>query len=268
MKFGVIGCGNMATALVAGAVKSGVIPSGDLVACNRTQSRLDAFVAQTGATTAADAREIGARCDVILLCTKPYDILKVLAEADEGTNGQPRLAISVAAGLSLAQLESAVPKNFRIIRCMPNTPSLVGHGAAAFCRGTHATEADAALAQQLLASVGLSIEVPERLMDAVTGLSGSGPAYGYMIIEALADAGVRHGLPRADAIKLAAQTMLGAAAMVLETGDHPAVLKDRVTSPGGTTIAGLAALEQHGLRAALLAAVAASAQRSAELGRH
>jgi pyrroline-5-carboxylate reductase len=149
---------------------------------------------------------------------------------------------------------------------MPNTPALVGKGAAAFCRGASATEADAETARTLLGAVGLAVEVPERLMDAVTGLSGSGPAYVYLMIEALADGGVKTGLARADAVKLAAQTVLGAAAMVLETGLHPAVLKDMVTSPGGTTIAGLAELERHGVRAALIDAVSTATRRATELG--
>jgi pyrroline-5-carboxylate reductase len=181
--------------------------------------------------------------------------------------GAPRLVISIAAGVTLAALEGAVSENFRIIRAMPNTPALVGHGAAGYCLGTRATPADAATAQALLGAVGLAIQVPERLMDAVTGLSGSGPAYIYLVIEALADGGVRAGIPRVDALRLAAQTVLGSAAMVLETGEHPAVLKDMVTSPGGTTIAGLATLERHGVRSALIEAVTVAAERAAELGK-
>ena len=164
-------------------------------------------------------------------------------------------------------LEAAAAQNLRIIRAMPNTPALVGKGAAGYCPGTRATRDDAQTARLLLGAVGLAVEVPERLMDAVTGLSGSGPAYVYLVIEALADGGVRAGLPRADAIRLAAQTVLGAAAMVLETGEHPAVLKDMVTSPGGTTIAGLAELERHGLRSALIEAVSAATRRAIELGK-
>jgi pyrroline-5-carboxylate reductase len=149
---------------------------------------------------------------------------------------------------------------------MPNTPALVHAGAAAWSPGTRVRAQDATAADRLLGSVGKVVQVPERLMDAVTGLSGSGPAYGYLMIEALADGGVRQGLPRAAAVELAAQTLLGAAKMVLETGEHPAVLKDMVTSPGGTTLAGLAVLERHGLRSALIEAVAAASARAAELG--
>jgi pyrroline-5-carboxylate reductase len=149
---------------------------------------------------------------------------------------------------------------------MPNTPALVGEGASAFCRGRHATEEDAELVRRFLGAVGLAVEVPERLMDAVTGLSGSGPAYVYLLIEAMADGGVKQGLARTDAIKLAAQTFLGSARMVLETGSHPAVLKDMVTSPGGTTIAALAELEGRAVRSAMIEAVSVATRRATELG--
>lgn len=182
-------------------------------------------------------------------------------------DGAPLLVISVAAGITLAALEAASPANFRVIRTMPNTPALVGKGAAGFCLGGGATAEDADAARLLLGSVGIAVEVPERLMDAVTGLSGSGPAYVYLIIEALSDGGVKAGLPRVDAARLAAQTVLGAATMVLETGEHPGVLKDMVTSPGGTTITGVAELERRGLRSALIDAVNVAADRATELGK-
>jgi pyrroline-5-carboxylate reductase len=189
-----------------------------------------------------------------------------MRQSAEASQGKPRLVISIAAGITLAALEDAAGVQDRVIRAMPNTPALVGKGAAGFCLGTRATREDAAVAKHLLGSTGLAVEVPERLMNAVTGLSGSGPAYIYLVIEALADGGVRMGIPRADAIQLAAQTVLGAAAMVMETGQHPAVLKDMVTSPGGTTIAGLAELERNGLRSALIEAVTAATRRADELG--
>ena len=169
-------------------------------------------------------------------------------------------------GISTTTLENSLPTPCRVIRCMPNTPALVGQGAAAYCRGARATDDDARTAATLLGAVGLAIELPESLLDAVTGLSGSGPAFIFTVIEALADAGVRCGLPREHASRLAAQTVLGAASMVLATGLHPAVLRDQVTSPGGTTIAGLAELERHGLRAALIDAVTAATRRASELG--
>jgi pyrroline-5-carboxylate reductase len=176
-----------------------------------------------------------------------------------------QLIVSIAAGISLKTLADGLGSGCRIIRVMPNTPCLVGCGASAYSRGPHATEQDAQLVQRLLSNVGTAVEVPEKLLDAVTGLSGSGPAYVYQIIEALSDGGVRMGLPRETATRLAAQTVLGAAQMVLSTGQHPGALKDAVTSPGGTTIAGLHALERGGLRGTLMDAVEAATQRAKEL---
>lgn len=267
MKLGVMGCGKMATALIQGAIRAGVVAAAEVVGYGPREKSRAAFAQATGARVTADAAEMVSGCEVILLGTKPLDIPVVLAEVAKLANGAPRLAISVAAGVTVATLETAAAENVRIIRAMPNTPSLVGKGAAGYCLGSRATADDAKTAQALLGAVGLAVEVPERLMDAVTGVSGSGPAYIYLVIEALADGGVRAGLPRADALRLAAQTVLGAATMVLETGEHPAVLKDMVTSPGGTTIAGLAALEKNGLRSALIEAVGAAVQRAGELGK-
>jgi len=257
----------MGTALVQGTIRSGIVAAADVIGCDPYEKSRDAFAKATGAAVTADVTTVAASCEVLLLCTKPHDIRKALGDAAEMAAGQPRLVISIAAGVTLADLECAAAENFRVIRAMPNTPALVGKGAAAYCLGTRATAEDSKTAAALLGSVGIAIEVPERLMDAVTGLSGSGPAYVYVIIDALADGGVRAGIPRADAVRLAAQTLLGAAAMVLETGEHPAVLKDMVTSPGGTTIAGIAALERHGLRSALIEAVGAATQRATELGK-
>jgi len=267
MKLGVIGCGKMGTALVEGAIRAGAAAAADVTGCDPVSAARDAFSRATGSNAVKDVAEVAGTSDVILLCTKPQDVAAALAEAGNAAKGAPKLVISIAAGVTLASLEKAAPENFRVIRAMPNTPALVGKGAAGYCLGSRATDADAETAQTLLGAVGLAVKVQEKLLDAVTGLSGSGPAYVYLVIEALADGGVRTGLARADAIKLAAQTVFGAAAMVLETGEHPAVLKDMVTSPGGTTIAGLAELEAHGVRSALIEAVTAATQRAAELGR-
>jgi pyrroline-5-carboxylate reductase len=267
MKLGVIGCGKMGTALIQGAIRAGVVATGDVIGCDPYEKSRETFAQATGATVTASPTDVAAACEVILLCTKPHDISGALSDVTKSAAGQPRLVISIAAGVTLSALEAAASENFRIIRAMPNTPAFVGCGAAGYCLGTRATAEDAATAQNLLGAVGLAVQVPERLMDAVTGLSGSGPAYVYVIIDALADGGVRAGIPRADAVRLAAQTVLGAAQMVLETGEHPAVLKDMVTSPGGTTIAGLAVLEQHGLRSALIEAVGAAVLRAHELGK-
>lgn len=256
----------MGTALVEGAIRSGAVAAENITGVDPWQAARDHFAKATGAAV-ADGISALAGCEVILLCTKPHDVAAALRDASIASHGKPLLVISIAAGITLAALETAAAANLRIVRAMPNTPALVGKGAAGYCMGTRATREDADLARLLLGAVGVAVEVPERLMDAVTGLSGSGPAYVYLVIEALADGGVQAGLPRADALCLAAQTVLGAAAMVLETGGHPAVLKDMVTSPGGTTIAGLAELERQGLRAALMGAVAAATRRAAELGK-
>ena len=266
MKLGVIGCGKMGTALVEGALRTGVVAAADVVGVDPIQGAREHFAKATGATVAGDLAAL-TDCGVILLCTKPLDVRAALGDLTGVAAGKPMLVISIAAGVTLSALESAAAEHIRIVRAMPNTPALVGKGASGFCLGNRASAEDAETTRRLLGSVGLAIEVPERLMDAVTGLSGSGPAYVYLVIEALADGGVRAGLPRADALRLAAQTVLGAASMVAETGEHPAVLKDMVTSPGGTTIAGLAELERMGLRAALIEAVTAATRRSAELGK-
>ncbi len=267
MKLGVIGCGKMGTALVQGAIRSGLLGSADVKGCDPYEKSREAFAKVTGSAVSADIAELATDCDVMLLCTKPNDVAKALGDVSEMTAGKPRLVISIAAGVTLSALEASAAENFRVIRAMPNTPALVGKGASAFCLGSRATAEDSKAAEAILGSVGIAIEVPERLMDAVTGLSGSGPAYIYLIIEAMADAGVREGIPRADALRLAAQTVFGASSMVLETGEHPAVLKDMVTSPGGTTIAGLAALERNGLRSAMIEAVTAATRRAGELGK-
>jgi pyrroline-5-carboxylate reductase len=266
MKLGVIGCGKMGTALVEGAIRSGAVAAGDVTGVDSYQAAREHFAKATGATVGSGISAL-AGSEVILLCTKPLDVAAALSAASQAVEGKPVLVISIAAGITIAALESAVTEKIRIVRAMPNTPALVGKGAAGFCLGTRATTGDAETARLLLGAVGLAVEVPERLMDAVTGLSGSGPAYIYLVIEALADGGVCAGLPRADAVRLAAQTVLGAAAMVLETGEHPAVLKDMVTSPGGTTIAGLAELERRGFRSALIDAVGAATRRATELGK-
>lgn len=266
MKLGVIGCGKMGTALVEGAIRSGAVAAADVTGVDPYQGARDHFARATGAAVSSEISAL-ADCGVMLLCTKPLDIGTALRAVSQASEGKPLLVVSIAAGTTLATLESTAAENVRIIRAMPNTPALVGKGAAGFCLGTLATKDDAETARLLLGAVGLAVELPERLMDAVTGLSGSGPAYIYLIIEALADGGVYAGLPRADAVRLAAQTVLGAAAMVLETGEHPAILKDMVTSPGGTTIAGLAELERCGVRSALIDAVGAATRRAIELGK-
>ncbi|HCN76471.1 MAG TPA: pyrroline-5-carboxylate reductase, partial [Verrucomicrobiales bacterium] len=261
LKIGLVGCGKMGGALLRGvelAFGKGAITAalGDVV-----PAAVEALKKSLACKTITGSPgEVAAASEVVLLAVKPDD-MKALCQSLAKIKGS-RLYLSVAAGVSLADLEGWLGGRQRVIRSMPNTPALVGKGAAAFAVGTKATHEDAALAARILGGVGIADEVPEKLLDAVTGLSGSGPAYIYTVIEALADGGVLMGLPRASALRLAAQTVAGAAAMVLETGKHPAALRDEVTSPGGTTIAGLEQLENHGLRKALIQAVRAAAGRS------
>lgn len=255
----------MGSALIGGALRAELIAKNQVWGYDTIAAAVDQFCQSTGAQASASLKDLADHCDTYVLATKPHQVRAVLTELGQALGGKPALLISVAAGIRISALESALPANVRVIRTMPNTPALVGKGATAYALGSRALPADAESVKALFSSVGLAVATPETLLDAVTGLSGSGPAYGFIIIEALADAGVRQGLPRADALQLAAQTMLGAATMVLETGLHPGALKDMVTSPGGTTIAGVSALEQHGLRHALIEAVAAATQRSQEL---
>jgi pyrroline-5-carboxylate reductase len=218
-----------------------------------------------GSGTAANNAELAKCCEVIVLAVKPQQAAAAIAELRPAMSAN-KLVISVVTGVRLAVLAEGL-EACRLVRVMPNTPCLVGQSASAYCLGASATAADGELIAQLLGAVGLAIPVEEKLLDAVTGLSGSGPAFVYVMIEALADGGVRMGLPRDVALRLAAQTVKGAAEMVLVTGEHPGVLKDRVASPGGTTIAGLAAIEQNGVRGALISAVEAAAHRATELAK-
>ncbi len=268
MKLGLIGCGKMGRALVEGAVKSGVVKAEDVFISSRTQSAMDSMTSELGVTALESNVEVAAAAEVVLLCTKPNDIPLVLLElANEPECLTSTLLVSAAAGLTLAQLEQVVPEGVRVIRCMPNTPSLIGQGAAAYSLGSAATVKDAQMVCAVLGSAGSVIEVQEKLMNAVTGVSGSGPAYVYTFIESLADGGVAEGLPRAQALELAVKTVQGAAAMVAETGVHPAILRDMVTSPGGTTIAALASLEENGFRSAVIKAVRTAKNKADEMGK-
>lgn len=264
MRLGFLGCGKMASALIGGILDARLATAQEIFASDPAPAALHALEAARGIRTVAGNRELAQAADVLLLCVKPQDALEALASVREVLAG--KLVISIVAGLTLARLEEATGGAARVIRVMPNTPALIGEGAAALSRGRAATVEDAEVARQIFSAVGLAVEVKESLLDAVTGLSGSGPAYVYLFIEALADGGVRMGLPRALALELAAQTVAGAARMVRESGEHPAVLRDQVTSPGGTTSAGLEALEAGAVRSDLIRAVRAATERSRELG--
>ncbi len=261
---GLIGAGQMATALGQGLVKSGLVGKDHLLAGDPSETARERFSRAVGARTTADNLEVVGWAQILILAVKPQQMPEVLTQI-RGKIGPGHLVVSIAAGIRCAALLEALGAETRLARVMPNTPCLVGRGACAYCLGGTAAVADGEIVAQILGAVGIALEVDEKLMDAVTGLSGSGPAFAFVIIEALSDGGVRMGLPRHVATTLAAQTLRGAATMVLCGNEHPAVLKDRVASPGGTTIAGLQALESGGLRAALIAAVEAATRRSAEL---
>jgi pyrroline-5-carboxylate reductase len=264
-RIGFIGAGQMATALARGFVEAGLVAQEDVLAADPVPEARQRFAEATGGETTAENARAAAEQDVIFLAVKPQQMANVLAEL-RGKITAEKLVVSIAAGVRLATLAEGLGGQVRLVRVMPNTPCLVGQGACGYCLGENATAEDGALVDRLLAAVGVAYQVEEKLLDAVTGLSGSGPAFVYVIIEALSDAGVRSGLTRPVATALAAQTVRGAAEMVLATGEHTGVLKDRVTSPGGTTIAGIEALESGGLRAALIAAVGAATRRSIEQG--
>ena len=265
-RIGFIGAGQMATALAKGFIKNGGITAEDMLAADPQDKVQDKFFKVTGVSVVDSNEDVVEACDVIIVAVKPQVLPYVLEEIGDKVT-ENHLVISIVAGVPLERYSSAFAEGVRLVRVMPNTPCLVAQGACAFCHNDDVTENDLELVKQLLKSVGRCFMVDESKMDAITGLSGSGPAYVYLIIEALSDAGVREGLPRDVATTLAAQTVLGSAAMVLKTGEHPATLKDRVTSPGGTTIAGMEKLEAGGVRAALYAAVHAATERSQELGK-
>jgi pyrroline-5-carboxylate reductase len=236
----------------------------DILVCDAVSGLAETLAATVGATAASSNEELARQVAVVVLCVKPVDALDALRALRSSLPG--KLVISIVAGLPLAALQEAAGPETRIVRVMPNTPALIRHGAAAYALGRAAAADDAALTEKLFGAVGQVVRVKEELLDVVTGLSGSGPAYVYLVVEAMADAGVLMGLPRDLALKLAAQTVAGAAHMVIETGKHPAALRDEVTSPGGTTIAGLEVLEASAVRSAFLKAVRAATERARELG--
>lgn len=264
IRFGFLGAGRMATALALGLARAGLAEPGRLIASDPLGAAREAFAKATGGQAVEQGVAAVANSDVLVLAVKPQHMAEALRAVGDAVTDQ-QLVISVAAGVKLAKIAELLPRG-RLVRVMPNTPCLIGQGASAYCLGRGATADDGKLVQQCLTAVGRAVAVDEKLLDAVTGLSGSGPAYAFVMIEALSDGGVRMGLPRDVATLLAAQTLQGAAAMLLASGEHPGVLKDQVASPGGTTIAGLQALESGGLRAALMAAVEAATRRSVELG--
>lgn len=262
---GFLGAGKMGAALARGFIHAQLVGPKDIIAGDPHESARNRFADEVGAEITKSNISVAKSATVLILAVKPDHVSEALAEVRRAFT-KAHLLISIAAGVRLATLEDALPTGARVVRIMPNTPALVGAGASAYALGNSATVADGELAKKLLSAVGVAFQVKESLMDAVTGLSGSGPAYVYQFIEALSDGGVATGLPRDLATKLAAQTVLGAAKMVLETGQHPGALKDQVTSPGGTTIEGLHELEKGKLRGVVMNAVRAATEKSKRLG--
>ena len=261
-----LGAGNMAEALMKGLLRASVAAPGEIVCTDRRQDRLAELAARYGVRTNPDNRAAVVEASVVVLSVKPQVMNRLLAEIAPALDAG-KLVISIAAGVPIAAIERKVGHGVRIIRTMPNPPALVGAGATAISPGEHASDADVAAAKALFDAVGTTVIVDEGLLDAVTGLSGSGPAYVFLVVEALSDAGVKVGLDRRTSQDLAVQTVFGSAKLLLETGEHPGRLKDQVTSPGGTAIAGLHTLEAGGLRTTLMDAVEAATRRSHELGR-
>lgn len=263
--FAVIGAGNMGRAIIGGLLRGDDVATSQIRATRRSaEARVELAEAFPGLEPTADNVAAVTDAHVVLLCVKPYQAADVLAEIGPHLR-EDVLVVSVLAGTTTEAMRAALGRDVAVVRAMPNTPALVDEGATAIAGGRYAVDHHLATARELFALVGQVEIVPEELMDAVTGLSGSGPAYVYMVIEALTDGGVKQGLTRPQALRLAAQTVYGAAKLVLETGRHPAILRDEVTTPGGTAIAAVADLEAHGLRTMLINAVGVATARSKEL---
>ena len=261
-----VGAGNMAGALIRGLVGTATVPADRIIAADPDPDRLSALTEDLEIRVTSDNVEAVQDATVVVLAIKPQVFAQVLPGLSAAAR-QDALLVSIAAGISTSIIERAFPEGARLVRTMPNTPALVGAGATAIAPGTSATDDDLELAETLFRSVGISVRVPEEQIDAVTGLSGSGPAYVFAMIEALRDAGAREGLPAETALQLASQTVFGAARLLLDEKEAPEVLRDRVTSPGGTTRAGLDALAAAGFADAIMGAVRAATRRSVELGK-
>ena len=263
---GFLGAGNMAEALIRGLIQGGVVDADRIVASGPRGDRLAELASQYAIETTGDNAVLVRKSDIVVLAVKPQILERVVREI-AGALQPGALVVSGAAGVDTSTIESHLPSGARVVRAMPNMPALVRAGATAISRGRHATDADVLEAKAIFDAVGLTIVLDESQLDAVTGLSGSGPAYIFLILEALADAGVKVGLSRRNAQRLAAQTVMGSAKLLLDTDEHPGKLKDMVTSPGGTAIAGLHTLEEGGLRTTLINAVETATKRARELGR-
>ncbi len=265
-KIGVIGAGHIGNAVIGGLLKAKLTSPKNIYASRRTAEGLDELSKTFGIHTTTDNRKVAKSSEILILAVKPMNAREVLAEIKDIVDPS-HVIISVMAGIRTSFINSFLGVSCPVIRSMPNTPVLVDAGATAISKGQFANDEHLKIAHMIFKSVGTVEIVPENLLDAVTGLSGSGPAYIYMVIEAMTDGGVKMGIPRQTAFRLAAQTVFGSAKLVIETGKHPAILKDEVTTPGGTAIAAVHELETHGLRTMLINAVSTATARSKELSK-
>lgn len=261
MKIGFIGLGNMAKAMIGGMLAKGIAKPEELTGSAKTEKTRKAVEEKYGIETLADNGAVAEASDILILAVKPQMFDTVIPQIRDRLR-KDTLIVSIAAGRTIAQIEERLGGSFKVVRCMPNTPAMVGEGCSGVCRNERVTEEEMARCMELVSSFGLAEEVPEKLMDAVVGVSGSSPAFVFLFLEALADGGVKAGMPRGQAYRFAAQTVLGSAKLLLETGKHPGELKDMVCSPGGTTIEGVQALEDMGFRSAVMSAVEACVEKS------
>lgn len=264
-QIGFIGAGKMAQAIINGVLNSGFSTLDNIYAFEPDQKIVASLKQDFNLNFCIDNNEVVEKSDVIIICVKPHLVETVLKEVNYSLT-ENKTIISIAAGISTKKMENIIQEDIAVIRVMPNTPALVGEGMSALCKGKNCTQETMDYAMELFSKFGRVLEIEEKLINAVTGVSGSGPAFMYLLIEALADGGVRLGLKKDVAIELAAQTALGAAKMIIETGKHPTILKDEVTTPAGTTAEGLYSMEKDNIRASLIRAVVKTARRSEELG--
>ena len=266
-KLGVIGLGKMGQAIVAGMLKKQVITPNQLMGCDASEDIRNRVSESLGIQMFSDAKKLASTCDVLLLAVKPHHIKMVCDDIYDSVHPN-QLVISVAAAISTTYMEKRLPKDVPVIRVMPNTPALINQGMSALCQGKSVRKHHMALAMEMFEAVGETASVDEKMMDAVTAISGSGPAYMFLMLEAMADAGLKMGLPKPLATQLAAQTMLGSAKLVMESGEMPVKLKDDVTTPAGTTIEGLVEFENNGFRSTVINAVLKAKERSEQLSQN
>lgn len=264
MKIGFIGLGNMARAMIGGMLEKGIAKPEEILGSAKTQATLNAVSEKYGIFVSGSNREIAEKADILILAVKPQMLAGVIEEIRDSVR-QDELILSIAAGKTIAWIEEAFGGNLKVVRCMPNTPAMVGEGCSGVCRNERVSDEEMARCMTLAQSFGMAEEIPEKLIDAVGAVSGSSPAFVFMFMEALADAGVKAGMTRSQAYRFTAQAVLGSAKLMLETGKHPGELKDMVCSPGGTTIEGVQALEEMGLRASVMKAVEVCVEKTRKL---